>query len=269
MGGGPGIHLLARVARLGMVKEFFPAGSLLVRPGRFGPNALVAMDFRHEDFPVPVQRVEEPVVAAIAAVHAHQVERDAELALVADALQGDFRFGLKMALILGDAGFVAALGIVAPNLGQVEPNVGEGGLLAAGKAGADGDLAVFNLAEPPVGLPRHADGAVALFPEAGVVDDEPAARGSAEQPAGPAGDLVHERTVVPRRVADGIVNRLIVEIRHVFLHALEILRAALGLHQAEQIAVNLGSVAVTASVEETGEILDEGHKAASGSDDVL
>jgi hypothetical protein len=46
------------------------------------------MDFRDEGFAVPVERVEKAVVAAVAAVHAHAVEADAELALVADALQG-------------------------------------------------------------------------------------------------------------------------------------------------------------------------------------
>ena len=172
-------------------------------------------------------------------------------------------------MVPGDAGFVAALGVVAPDLWQIEADVDEGRLLAAGEAGADGDLAVFDFSEPSVVHPGHPDGAIAFFPKSAVVDDESATRCSAEQSVGPAGDLVHKRAVIPRRVADGVVNRLIVEIRHMFLHALEVFSAAFGLHEAEQIAVDLGGVAITASVEETGEILDKGHKAASGSDDVL
>jgi hypothetical protein len=70
-------------------------------------------------------------------------------------------------------------------------------------------------------------------------------------------------------MTDGVVNRLIVEIRNMFFHALQVFRAAFGLHETEQIGVNLGSVAITASVKKTGEILDKGHKATSGSDDVL
>ena len=65
------------------------------------------------------------------------------------------------------------------------------------------------------------------------------------------------------------MNRLIVEIRHVFLHALEVLRPALGLHETAQIGAHLISIGITASVEKPGEFLDVRHKAANSSDDVL
>jgi hypothetical protein len=45
------------------------------------------MDFSDEGFAVVVERVEKSMVAAVAAIHAHAVEADAKLALVADALQ--------------------------------------------------------------------------------------------------------------------------------------------------------------------------------------
>jgi hypothetical protein len=94
-------------------------------------------------------------------------------------------------LVLGDAGFFTALGVAAPDLGQIEADVDGSRLLAAGEAGADSDQAVFNLAKPPVVHSGHPDGAIALFPKSAVVYDEPAARGSAKQSAGPAGDLIH------------------------------------------------------------------------------
>ena len=152
---------------------------------------------------------------------------------------------------------------------QNEGDVPEGGALAAGETGANGDLAVFDLAEPPVVHPAHADRAIAFLGKRGVVDDESAVRGAPEQSVGPAGDLIHERTVIPWRGGDGVVNRLIVEVRHMLLHALDVLRPAFGLHQAEQIAADLIRVAIAASVEKPGEILDERHKAAGRSDDVL
>jgi hypothetical protein len=39
-------------------------------------------------------------------------------------------------VILGNAGLFATVGVVAPDLRQVEADIGEGGLLAAGEAGA-------------------------------------------------------------------------------------------------------------------------------------
>ena len=117
------------------------------------------------------------LVTAVAAVHAHAVKPNAELALVADTLERELRLGQEVALVLGEADLCAALRVVVPNFGQIEAEVAEGGLLAAGEAGADGYLAVFDLAEPPVVLPGHADGNLALLGERGVVNDEPAVGG--------------------------------------------------------------------------------------------
>ena len=115
----------------------------------------------------------------------------------------------------------------------------------------------------------YTDRCAAFFSKAGVIDDESAAGASGKQSIGPERDLVHERAVFPGRVADGVVNGLVVEIRHMLFHALDVLGTALGLHEAEEIGLDLVGVAITASPEETGEILDERHKAAGGSDDVL
>lgn len=233
---------------------------MLVRPRGIGPNPLITMDFCDESFTISIKRVKKSVVATVAAVHAHAVETNAQFALVAHAFQGDLWFCKEIPFVCGDAGFFAALGIAGPGFGQVEADVGEGGLLAAGKAGADGDLAVIDFAEPPDILARHADGVIAFLGETGVVDDESAARAAAKEAVGTAGDFVHERTVFPWRVADGVVDSLVVEIRDIFFHALEIFRASLGLHEAKHVRANLVEVGIAARAEETTEIFHEGDK---------
>lgn len=227
------------------------------------------MDFCDESFAISIKCVQQSVVAAVAAVHAHAVETNAELALVADAFQGDLGFSEKISFVGGDAGFFAAGGIVGPEFGQVKADVGEGGLLAAGKAGADGDLAVVDFAEPPDVLARNADGVVAFLGETGVVNDESAARASAKKSVGTAGDFVHERAVFPWRVADGVVDGLIVEIRDIFFHALEVFCAPLGLHEAKQVGADLVDIGITARAEKAAEVFHEGNKTIDGSNNVL
>ena len=131
----------------------------------------------------------------------------------------------------------------------IEANVDERGLLSASQTCADGDLTVFDLSESPIVLPGHANGAVAFFGEPRVIDDEPATRPSAQEPGRADGNLIHERTVVAWRVRNGIVNRLLVEIRHMLLHAIEVLCSAFGLHEPKQIGANLISIAVATCVE--------------------
>lgn len=242
---------------------------MLVRPRSIGPNPLITMDFCDESFTISIKRVKKSVVATVAAVHAHAVETNAQFALVADAFQGDLWFGEKIPFICGDAGFFAALGIVGPGFGQVEADVGEGGLLAAGKAGADRDLAVVDFAESPDVLARHADGVVAFLGKTGVVDDESAARATAKESVGTAGDFIHERAVFPWRVADGVVDGLVVKIRDIFFHALEIFRATLRLHEAKHVRANLVEIGIAARTEETTEIFHEGDKTIDSSNNML
>ena len=47
-------------------------------------------------------------------------------------------------MVGGNVGFFAAARVVAPGLWEVESDVRQGGALAAGEAGANGDLAVIN-----------------------------------------------------------------------------------------------------------------------------
>ena len=118
-------------------------------------------------------------------------------------------------------------------------------------------------------LTCHAYRAVALFLDAGVINDESAAGATAEQAVGAAGDFVHERAMLPRRVTDGVVNALIVEIRNVFFHSFEVFGSAFGLHEAEEVALDLSGVVIAARAEETGEVFHEGDEATDCPSDVL
>ncbi len=73
----------------------------------------------------------------------------------------------------------------------------------------------------------------------------------------------------PRRVADGVVNVLVFEIRNVFFHAFEVPGSSFSLHEAEEVALDLGGVVIAASAEETGEVFHEGDKSTGGPGDVL
>ena len=252
-----------------MEEGFSWAFSLLVGPGSNAPNVLIAMDFGNKNFVIPVECVQETRVAAIAAVHAHHIETDTELALVENALKGDLRFGGKAAVILGDTCIFAALGVIAPALWQVEANIAEGRLLAAGKAGADCDLAVFNFTQATDVLAFDADGGIALFLDAAVIDNEATTCAAAKQPIGPAGDLVHQRAVIPRRMTDGVVNALIIEIRHMLLHTFEVFGSAFGLHETEEIGLDFDRVVVAASSEKADEVFHEREKARCGSNNML
>ena len=242
---------------------------LPVGPRGFAPNVLVAVDFSDECFSVSIEVVEEAAVAAVAAVHADDVESNAELALVADAFEGDGGLGGEDAVCLGYSSFFASRGLLAPGFGQVEADVAEGGHLAAGKAGADGDLAVFDFAEATDVLARNADGAVTFFLNAAVIDDKAATGTAAKQSVGAARNLVDERAVVPRRVADGVVDALVVEVWNVFFHAFDVFGTAFGLHEAEEVALDLGQVAVTARAKEFGEVFHVCDKTTDRSGDVL
>jgi hypothetical protein len=227
------------------------------------------MDFGDEGFAVVVESMKKFMIAAVAAIHAHAVEADAELALVADALEGNGWFGEEWSLSLGNTGFFTTLRICGPGLGEIEADINQGGLLAAGETGAYGDLAVFDLTKPPDVLAGYADGVITLFLETGVVDDEPTAWGTAEQAVGPASNFVHEWARFPWGMADGVVDGLVIEIRHIFFHALDILPATLGLHETKQVVADLKRVGVAASMKETTEVFHKGNEAGSGSNNVL
>ena len=157
LGSGPVVHTLVGVAVFGVLEGFSRLGALIVRPGVFSPNTLIAMDFGDEVFAILVQGVEQAVVAAVATVHAHNVETNTEGALMTYAFQGQFWLGAEVTFGGGNAGLFAPRFVLTPSLGQVESDVDEGGCLPAGKAGADGDLAVFNFSQASQILPCDAD----------------------------------------------------------------------------------------------------------------
>ena len=82
---------------------------------------------------------------------------------------------------------------------------------------------------------------------------------AAEQFIRPASDGIHNRTMIPGRRANGVVHALILKIRDVFIHALEVFSASFGLHETEEIGTNLRSVRIASRPEEMGEGFNERH----------
>jgi hypothetical protein len=70
------------------------------------------------------------------------------------------------------------------------------------------DLAIIHLAQPPGPLPGHANRAIALLGEAALVDHQAARRLAAKQLVGVSGDLRYHGPMVPRRVADEVLELL-------------------------------------------------------------
>ena len=96
---------------------------------------------------------------------------DAQFLGVVEQGQGNLWLGAELD-ILGDLGLLAAVRIEGPLLGQIQPGGDGPGQGAFGVVTVDGNLAVAGLAQGARVLPLHADGALALLGEAGVVEDE-------------------------------------------------------------------------------------------------
>ena len=109
-------------------------------------------------------------------------------------------------------------------------------------------LAVVDLAQAAGPLPGHANRAIPLFGKAALVDDQAAGRLAAQQTIRVLADLRHHRLVVPRRVADEMLELLRAATFNHGGHRRE--RAILGLRQAMQIAPRHRGVVPRARAEE-------------------
>jgi hypothetical protein len=115
--------------------------------------------------PTPFQASQEVGVVAVVGVGDHAGVAHAPLLGPVEQLPRDLGLGLEGDR-LGDLGLGPAVGIVGPVLGQVEPGGDRPG------EGALGGVAVDGLAQGAGVLPGDAEGAAALFGEAGIVKDQ-------------------------------------------------------------------------------------------------
>ena len=113
--------------------------------------------------------------------------------------------------LLRDPTFLAALPVLGPLPGQVEPEVDQGMLGIADVAQEDADLAVLDLAEPAAPLPLHADRGGSLLGEGRGVEHEHGVA-AADGVGDLTGQLVDEGVVVPGHLADEALDGLAVEV---------------------------------------------------------
>ena len=142
-------------------------------PRRASATAKSRADGDHVPLAALLQAGQEVRVVAVVGVGGHAGLAHAPGLGPVQQVQGDLRLGLEGDL-LGHLGLLAAVGVVGPVLGQVEPGGDRPGEGALGVVAVDGDLAVAGLAQGAGVLPGDADGALALLGEAGVVEDQDA-----------------------------------------------------------------------------------------------
>src|SRR5262249_41421760 len=115
-------------------------------------------------------------------------------------LEGQFRLGAEDHP-LRYAGGAAAVWVVGPLVGQVQPGVQQGMAAVAGVGGVDGDLAVGDLTQGAAVLAGDPDALGAGLGEAALVEDEDAL-GAAELVIDPSDEFAAQGGVVPGGLAD-------------------------------------------------------------------
>ena len=155
-----------------------------------------------------LQARQEIGVVAVVAVGGHGRVADAQFSGVIEQGQGNLGLGLERD-VLGHLGLLAAGLIEGPLLGQIQP-CGDGpGQGAFGVVTVDGHLAVARLAQGAGVLPLHADGALTLLGEAGVVEDEDRVAFAGKSPQG-VDALVVEVVFVEGDAGQQVVQALLV-----------------------------------------------------------
>ena len=117
------------------------------------------------------------------------------------------------------------------------------------------NIRVVDLAQAPAPLPGNANRAIAVLDEAALVDDQRAARLAAQQAIGIAGNLLDDRLVPPRRIADEVLELLLAAVLNHGGHRGECGR--LRLREAMQVALSHRRIVVPAAAEEHAVAVDE------------
>ena len=136
-------------------------------------------------------------------------------------LKGQLNFGSMDLPRLRNIRFIAALRILRPSLGQIQPRINQADSIAATEGAKDTDLAVLLPSQPAIPLTRLAYRFIALLLKRTFIDEQP---GAFATHAGIriARNLVHHTTVIPGRVRQEILQPLIVTIGNGFDHTLHV-----------------------------------------------
>src|SRR3954451_13526290 len=146
---------------------------------------------------------------AVAAVHSDLAEPHPPRPRRTPQLKCKISLRAHPARLWRDLGAVAAGRVVDPALRQGEPHVYRRVPRSVSQHREHRHLAVVHLAQPPAPLPGHTNRAIALLDEAALVDDQRAARLAAQQVIAITSNLLKDRLVPPRRVADEGLERLL------------------------------------------------------------
>ncbi len=220
-----------------------------------GPDPLGAMDIGDEHLLHVLQCPQEGRFLAVTGINADPCEPHPASPRLAHDIQSMFAFRGQLARRRRDPGRVASRRILDPGVRQVEPHIDRRVPLAVGQHAEHRDLAVVHLAQPPGPLPGHANRTIALLGEAAFVDDQAAHRRAAEEKIRVPSDLRHHRPVVPRRVADEMLELLRAAALNHGGHRGQ--RAILGLRQSAQITRSNRHVVPRAGAEETAVAIDQ------------
>ena len=181
------------------------------------------MHVPHEDLPSILKGAQERRIAAVEAIKAHPGKADALLPGVDDHRQGQVRFALEAPVGLGNARRLAARRIARPGLGQKQPAVDQGRLGSPTQGGEYADLAVFDFAQLPTPLPRHPHRLRPFLRAPALIDQQGAVGMPAQQPVRILGDLIQHRPLGPGRLAQHVVQGLMIRLGNRLFHPLHVL----------------------------------------------
>jgi hypothetical protein len=173
---------------------------------------------------------------------------------------------------LGNPRPLATRGVFDPAVRQIKPHIDRRVPLAVRQHAEHRDLTIIDFAQTPGPLPGDAHRAIALFGEAALVDDQgphpelvEGRRFAAHKSVRVMADLRHHGFVVPRRLADEMLELLRAATLNHGRHRLE--RAILRLRQPLQIAARHRRVVPRARAEEKAMAVEEGPERRANSFD--
>ena len=129
-----------------------------------------------------------------------------------DGIQCDLAFTLKSPLIFRDMRFFTALGILRPALRQIEPCLHQHRRRAATQRAEHPDLAVVDLAQPTIPLPRHSCGFLPFLPKGCFVEQQHRILMTSQQTISIADQLILDPGMIPDRIAHQILKILLIHI---------------------------------------------------------
>ncbi len=172
-----------------------------------------------------------------------------------DHRQGQVGFALEAPVGLGNARRLAARRIARPCLGQKQPTIDQGHLGSPTQGGEYADLAVLDFAQLPTPLPRHPHRLRPFLRATALIDQQGAVGMPAQQPARILGDLIQHRPFGPGRLAQHVVQGLMIRLGNRLFHPLHIL--GFRLEQPAHLVSRRGLYSPGSATEVTAEMFAE------------